>query len=390
MLLYKKASSYLIQISLLLLVLFVHIFSGFAQDGKKPSPQKTFKNFINPDSLPLMNLKIVPVPILTSTPETGIRYGGALEYFFNAKEKGNQSEARGSYMHGQITYSTKGQFEMKGTWQVFTKGEKYVYRGSAGYATFTDRIWGIGNNTLTEKNYYAQDFSRIFLESRTYKLLKNQWYLGLKLDYNNIYKVKIDRPLDPVNALIPGISGSKILGIGPAILYEGRDFPFSAHKGSYVESYITQHFPVGGDAYQFQTWLLDVRKYYPLRTQTTLAIQFMSQTTTGKVPLSEMPKMGGALLMRGYFTGRYRDLSYTAAQAEIRFPIWRWIHGATFASAGVVDLSIGKYQIQNTKLAGGLGLRFLVNKKNRMFLRVDYALNSTEGGAYYVRLHEAF
>ena len=75
-----------------------------AQDAVVPAPKKTIRNFINPDSLPLMNLRIVPIPILTSTPETGVRFGGALEYFFNAKEK--DSEARGSYIHGQLTYST--------------------------------------------------------------------------------------------------------------------------------------------------------------------------------------------------------------------------------------------------------------------------------------------
>ena len=60
---------------------------GNAQDSVAPAPKKTFRNFINPDSLPLMNLRIVPIPILTSTSETGVRFGGALEYFFNAKEK---------------------------------------------------------------------------------------------------------------------------------------------------------------------------------------------------------------------------------------------------------------------------------------------------------------
>ena len=51
------------------------IFLGFAlavsvsvnaQEAEVPTPKKTFRNFINPDSLPLMNLRIVPIPILTS------------------------------------------------------------------------------------------------------------------------------------------------------------------------------------------------------------------------------------------------------------------------------------------------------------------------------------
>jgi hypothetical protein len=94
--------------------------------------------------------------------------------------------------------------------------------------------------------------------------------------------------------------------------------------------------------------------------------------------------------MRGYFTGRFRDNSYTAGQAEIRFQIWKWLYGASFAAAGIMDQSIGKYEFNNLRYAGGLGLRFLVNKKNRMFLRADCALNGTSGAAYYIRLNEAF
>ena len=36
--------------------------------------------------------------------------------------------------------------------------------------------------------------------------------------------------------------------------------------------------------------------------------------------------------MRGYFTGRFRDRSFTALQAEYRFHIWRWVYGAAFGS----------------------------------------------------------
>jgi hypothetical protein len=359
-----------------------------AQDAVLPVPKKTIRNFINPDSLQLMNLKIVPIPIFTSTPETGIRVGGALEYFFNAKEK--DTEARGSYIHGQFTYSTLGQIEVKATWQVFTKGEKFVYRGGGGYSTYNDRFWGVGNNKVDEKDYLGQDYSRIFLESKMYRLLKNKWYAGLKLDYNDVYNVVNSRPLSIQEQGVPGINGSKTLGLGPAILYEGRDFPFSAHSGAYAEFYFARNFSFKNNPYDYNTWFLDLRKFYPLTPNSTLGFQLSSIHTSGNVPLRELPRVGGSVLMRGYFTGRFRDKSFTALQAEYRFHLWKWIYGAAFGSAGVIDESINQYSSADLLKAGGLGLRFLINKKNRMFVRLDYALNSTAGGAYYIRLNEAF
>lgn len=361
-----------------------------AQDSIPYTPKKTLKNFINPDSLPLMNFSIVPIPILTSSPETGIKLGGALEYFFNAKEKGKNSEARGSYIHGQVTYSTLGQFEIKGTWQVFTKGERFVFRGAGGYSTYNDRFWGLGNQTLAENNFLGSDYRRIFLESRMYRLLKKNWYIGLRLDYNDVFELRFKRPLTISESGLPGINGSKVFGLGPAVLYEARDYPFSAQKGAYAEFYFAHNTPVGGDQYEFNHWLVDLRKYYPVGNGNTFAFQFLTQGNTGNIPLLEMAKMGGAQIMRGYFTGRFRDLSYSAAQAEFRFRIWRWVYGAGFAASGIMGESINQYQLNQTRYAAGGGLRFLVNKKNRMFLRIDYARNSTAGGAYYIRLNEAF
>lgn len=359
-----------------------------AQDSSKPAPKKTIRNFINPDSLALINLKIVPVPILTSTPETGVRYGLALEYFFNSKDK--KSEARGSYIHSQLTYSIKGQVEIGGSWQVFGKGEKYVFRGSAGYQRFNERYWGVGNTVIPNEAYNSQFYNRVYLESRVFKLLKNQTYVGIAVNYSNTYNVTYTDPLSNADKAVPGIYGSKVFGIGPAFLYDARDYPFSAHKGKFAEIFYQYHIPIFGDNYNYSEWMVDLRKYYPLSTTSTLAFQLMSRNTIGNVPLREMPRLGNSNLMRGFFTGRFRDLSYSAAQGEFRFNIWRWIGGATFGSTGIVGESFSSYETANLKYAGGAGLRFLVNKKNRMILRVDYALSNSYGNAYYIRLNEAF
>jgi len=359
-----------------------------AQDSTNSAPRKTVRNFLNPDSLTLINLKLVPVPILTSTPETGVRFGLALEYFFNSKDK--QTEARGSYVHGQVTYSTKSQFDINGSWQIFGRGERYVYRGSAGFQRYDERYWGIGNTIIANDAYNSQFYNRVYLESKVFKLLKNKNYLGIAVNFSNTYNVTYGNPLSNADKAVLGINGSKVLGIGPAFLQDSRDYPFSANKGSYAEIYYQYHMPILGDSYNYSEWTLDLRKYYPLTKTSTLAFQLMSRNTIGNVPLREIPRLGSSNLMRGFFTGRFRDLSFTATQGEFRFNIWRWIGGATFGSAGLVGESISNYEAKELKYSGGAGLRFLVNKKNRMILRLDYALSNSFGNAYYIRLNEAF
>ncbi len=371
-------------------IVFFIVHSLNAQDSIRPEPKKSIRNFMNPDSLALINLKVVPIPIVTSTPETGVRFGIAMEYFFNAKEKGNNKEARGSFIYGQITYSSKSQLDLSGIWQIFGRGERYVFRGNAGFQRFNERYWGVGNNTVGNEDFNSQFYNRLYFESKTYKLLKNQNYLGLAVNFSDTYNVTYSKPLSNADKMVTGINGSDILGIGPAFLHEGRDFPFSAHTGNYLEMSYQYHIPVLGDKFSYGEWMLDWRKYIPVSNLNTLAFQFMNRTTIGDVPLREMPRLGNSNLMRGFFTGRFRDKSFTAAQSEFRFHIWRWIYGSAFGAAGIVGDSFSNYAANNIRYAGGAGLRFLVNKKNRMFVRLDYARSSSGGYAFYIKLNDAF
>ncbi|TAF49833.1 MAG: hypothetical protein EAZ62_08795 [Sphingobacteriia bacterium] len=266
-----------------------------------PPPKRSFKNLTNPDSIGYMNFKLVPVPLITSSPETGVRFGAAVEYFFNAKNK--NLEARGSYLHGQMTFSTKNQFEISGGWQVFSKGEKFVFRGSGGFTSFNERFWGVGNQTLDNQDYYSQFYNRNFLDSRNYRLLGKQWYAGLAMNYSRTYQVRYSRPLTPDLQKIPGVEGSTVFGFGPAVLYEGRNFPFSATKGSYLELYYQRHAKVLGANYSYDEWMFDWRHFIPFGQTATWAFQFQFRETGGEVSLREMPRMGSSTLMRGFFTG---------------------------------------------------------------------------------------
>jgi hypothetical protein len=327
--------------------------SNATLDTTRPEPRKTLRNLMNPDSLSAINFSVIPIPIVSSSPETGVRFGMSLDYFFNAKDKSarEKNEARASFVYGQVTYSTLRQLDLLGAWQVFTRGEKWVLRGRAGYSAFEERVWGIGMNTVSEKDYWEFSYQRTFAESRIYRQIKNNWYGGLSINYNNTFRVQYSKPITPAFNYTDGVAGSTVLGLGPAILLENRDYPFSARKGSY---------------------------------------QFFTHNTSGNVPLRELPRVGNASLFRGFFGGRYRNKSLAAAQSEYRFQVWKWVHASIFTAGGFSASSPGDYQLQDFLWTGGAGLRFLINKKNRMFVRMDYARNSTFGGAFYLRLNDAF
>lgn len=368
------------------------LFSNAKTDTTKPEPRKTLRNFMNPDSLSAINFSIIPIPIVSSSPETGVRFGMSLDYFFNAKDKSarEKNEARASFVYGQVTYSTLRQLDLLGAWQVFTRGEKWVLRGRAGYSAFEERVWGIGMNTVPEKDYWEFSYQRTFAESRIYRQIKNNWYGGLSINYNNTFNVQYSKPITPAFNYTDGVAGSTVLGLGPAILLENRDYPFSARKGSYFEALFQSYLPVSSTPFSYQEWIIDYRQFYPVGNENSFGYQFFTHNTSGNVPLRELPRVGNASLFRGFFGGRYRNKSLAAAQSEYRFQVWKWVHASFFTAGGFSASSIGNYHLPDFLWTGGAGLRFLVNKKNRMFVRMDYARNSTMGGAFYLRLNDAF
>jgi outer membrane translocation and assembly module TamA len=77
------------------------------------------------------------------------------------------------------------------------------------------------------------------------------------------------------------------------------------------------------------------------------------------------------------------------SQVEYRFPLF-WRLGMTaFAGAGDVFNNFQDLSLSRLKYSAGLGLRLLVNPKERVNIRLDYA-RGREGGYFYFSVSEAF
>jgi hypothetical protein len=102
--------------------------------------------------------------------------------------------------------------------------------------------------------------------------------------------------------------------------------------------------------------------------------------------------MGGDMMMRGYYQGRYRDKNLLAAQVEYRILPFafskRW-GAAVFAAASAVAPELRAFQLDKTQFAAGGGLRYLLFQKKDIFLRLDVGF-TREGPGFYFFTGEAF
>ncbi|RXK87163.1 BamA/TamA family outer membrane protein [Filimonas effusa] len=366
-------------------------YAAIAQDTTATTAKGHWLGKLHPDSLVNMNISVIPVPVLSSSPETGVKFGVILQYFLNTNRKNDTAlKTRDSYAYVEALYSTRGQSEAGGYFQLFTPGEKYFIRNRMGYIRYNERIWGFGNATVGNKAFEKVNYSRLYLQTSFTRQIKNKIFAGINLNLSKTYRVSTEIKDSNLLAGQPGETGSFVAGVGPTFILDKRDHPLSARQGWYAELAVTGYSKSFGSDFGYVEYMGDVRKFLLLRDSSVLAFQGYGMLTSGTVPWREQSRMGNGTIMRGYFSGRYRDNQYLAAQAEYRKPVHRWANLAVFASMGQVQDRIAGFNFNDIKLAGGAGLRILVNKAKRIYVRIDYAVSTDKTSGFYFKVGEAF
>ena len=94
--------------------------------------------------------------------------------------------------------------------------------------------------------------------------------------------------------------------------------------------------------------------------------------------------------MRGYYDGRYKDLDQMIFQAEYRFPIYKRFSAVAFGGTGSVAKNFADYALNDFKYSYGGGIRFAVDTKEKLNIRVDYGIGQGRNSGLYLQLGEAF
>ena len=99
-------------------------------------------------------------------------------------------------------------------------------------------------------------------------------------------------------------------------------------------------------------------------------------------------------MMRGYYTGRYRDQNLLAGQAELRYRYNNRFGAVVFAGTGQVFAN-GDFAMKNFKPSYGMGGRYFFDPEKGLSVRMDYAvgekrINEKRQSGFYFTLAESF
>lgn len=359
---------------------------------------------------PPKRLTILPIPVLFYQQETGVGYGlgGLLSGRLGTDTITRSSNARVQYWTTQESQSL-----IQFVHTIYSPGEKFYLNGEI--SSYKNRLYyfGIGNNVSNDNRSFL-DFDLFIINQRFQKSIAKNQFLGLQYRLSRVYKVepengRVNDDGDEIQGqtnyflLDPRVDARQrqnfsTSGIGPVYTLDSRDVALGASKGSLLDLQVMFNGKFVGSDYNFVRYQIDARHFQPIfSNKTILALQFLGQFHSGNVPWHALAGLGANLggtlydnanLMRGIYEQRYRDRQMMTAQAELRQHLFWRVDGAAFIGAGQVGYNISDYSFGGIHAAGGLGVRFNFIRRDRVNLRLDYALGKDPG--LYFAIGEAF
>jgi len=369
-----KRTPILILFSCLILITSTSLGLGA---GKKEKEKKKDKK-----------ISTVVLPIIFRMPETrwGLGGGGLLTY----RAKGNPENARPSSLYFSTYYTQNKQYCIELKPEIYLKNEAYIINSYLKISKFPNKFWGYGNQTLDEAGEdYTPKMFNFDLSLQRRILSGERLYFGIQYKFEKLSIVEVEEDKQLASGLITGSEGGKLSSLGFILNWDKRDNIFFPHKGNYFQLTSNLNSPIFGSDFKFTTVKIDLRNYFPVFKSHVFAVQAILQSVTGSPTFRHMSKIGGDMVMRGLYSGRYRDMSMMVLQTELRVKISKLFGVGVFANVADVANKLDKLSLGNFKYSVGIGLRILVVPKEGTNIRLDYGFGKGTSG-YYITAGEAF
>lgn len=333
--------------------------------------------------------QIIPFPIYSYSQETGQVYG-LVKYNLLNIVKGDTVSSPSSFS-ALVSSSSLGQFKFVLGSRTYLKENKVVLQGEASYVNFPQFFLGIGNEVTRAGIEEISTKSLSFVNAAFFAVNNDKTiYAGVSQEFRNYFEVEKDSSSYLIINEVAGYDGGSISGLGPAIIYDTRDHRYNSRTGMYLASSI-KHFDsfLGGD-FEYTSFTLDARKFINPWYNHVVGFQAYTQLNQGEVPFYSLAFLGGSERMRGYYDGAIRDKAIADIQVEYRLPIWKIFGMVAFAGAGRVAPDYAAMDLNDVWFSGGLGLRILVDSKNRANLRLDFGYGEQDAKAFVIGFTESF
>lgn len=326
-------------------------------------------------------------PVIARSIETGWSFGTACAYTSRLFPKDTGS--RTSNLQLLFLYSTKKQLVTAINGSQYFDREKYILNEQISFSSYPDKFWGLGKNTPdnAEESY---KFDQYYVYLHLLRKVSPGFFVGLLFEMQRVWDVTYQAGGLFDQQQVAGRNGYHVAGLGSSLTYDKRNNAFAPDNGIFCQFSFNHFDKFWGSQYNYTNYVFDLRKYISAFHNKVFAFQLFSFNNSGDVPIRSLASLGGANRMRGYYDGRYKDQNLLVIQGEYRFPVFKRLSGVAFGGGGNVSRNFMDYSLSELKLSYGGGIRFALNKKEKLNLRVDYGIGQGKNNGLYLQLGESF
>jgi outer membrane protein assembly factor BamA len=332
---------------------------------------------------------LVPLPVVFYQPETGTGFGAVAAYYMYG-DVSSTERVLPSTLWLLAVYTTKRQVSLELGAELYHRHGKYRTVATVGFSEFPTKFWGTGNAVPEEQE---EDYTpRTFYGAGEFQWsVAPGWYVGAAVEVGHRQLVTVDSAGLLDQGIAPGTADGRLVGAGLLFSRDTRDNSVNPTRGSYHQLRTMGYDDLIASEFDFWMVTLDLRKYVPLESGPVLAFRALGAAASAATPFDRLPQLGGDVLLRGYYEGRFRDRSLVALQTELRAHVWWRIGVVAFAGVGQVATTPSNLELDGFKPSLGAGLRFALSPDAGLNIRADYGWGFDVGsGGLYLNIGEAF
>ena len=340
------------------------------------------KRFFNPPSG--KKIRIYPMVDFAYNPETSIRFGGSAKMLFKL---GKDTTNLTSSIDAPWFYYTLNKHLNAGFTARLYINQNYRISARFRYMRSPGQFFGIGNNTRSkDRETYSIELIKTQLELQ--RRVIDAIYAGVVYEYDASLYISYSEEGKLSKERIKGANGYRVSGIGPSFQYDTRDNNIFPTRGINFTVKSVFFIPLLGSDDYVARYEFRCRNYKQIGNKShVIAFDGNIALWDNTPPFTKMSKMDE---FRGIQSGRYIDRNLFYGQTEYRFPIYWRFRGVAFAGIGDVLNTINDLSWSNLKYSFGAGLRFVLDPRDKLSLRIDYAIGKDWTRGFYFGVNEVF
>lgn len=365
--------------------------------------------------------KLLALPVVFYTPEVRWAVGAVGILLFRTDK-----QSRTSFLDFALLRTSRKQTLFEPNFVFFSSKERFYAKGVNTFAFNVQEYWYPQGNDAKKSDALSISFRNIRLQERVLARIYPKFYAGFQFYYNKMNQLNYDSlgivgnlQYDPTlrRLLIRSLefldTNPRSVGLGTVLFYDTRDNTLNPYKGWYAELGATRFSRRVGSDYTFSNISIDARyyKHFERRksrewfSSSTIAFNLLGnfnffkdfpqpvslqEYIRNRPPINMLSSLGGSLVMRGFYRGRFRDVHSVVFQAELRQNIYNKLGMVFFGGFGEVAPKIAAMSIYHFNYNYGFGVRYRVRQKDRLNLRFDIGFGNKDSRGFYINVAEAF